>query len=383
MNNPPRAADPSANAADSVTEDLRDSVRDVLREQCSLGHVRRIVDGDREPEQALLRIAAELGWMGVALPEDQGGSGLGYGALCALYEELGRHLAPLPLLPLAMCIEALATCHSPELKRHLPPLVAGECSATVSSLDQAFDARAVRLRRLGSALQLHGRLSGLQGATDAALLLLFARDEEGALHVLLLDPRRDGVTLVDRGSSDLTRTLCSADLDGLEVSADRLLVGVDAEALAERLLSHACLALASDAMGGAAAIFELTVDYLRTRHQFGRAIGSFQAIKHRAADLKVQMEASTGLLRQAVAAADLGQASAPRLAAMAKFHACDTYARVAAEAVQMHGGIGFTWEHHCHLFLKRAKLNQQLHGRSEWHQDRIARSLSANALEVL
>lgn len=383
INNPPRAADLSANAADSVTEDLRDSVRDVLREQCNLEHVRRIVDGDREPAQALLRIAAELGWMGVALPEDQGGSGLGYGALCVLYEELGRHLAPLPLLPLAMCAEALASCHSPQLKRHLPALVAGECSATVSSPAQALDAPALRLRRSGGALQLHGRASGLLGGTDAALLLLLARDDEGALHALLMDPRRDGVTLVDQRSSDPTRTLCSADLDGVEVPADRVLIEVDAEALAQRLLNHACLALASDAVGGAAAIFESTIDYLRTRHQFGRAIGSFQAIKHRAADLKVQMEASTGLLRQALTAADLGHSSAHQLAAMAKFHACDTYARVAAEAVQMHGGIGFTWEHHCHLFVKRAKLNQQLHGGSEWHQDRIARSLSVTALEVL
>lgn len=382
MNTPSPAEDQSSNAPGSLAEELRDSVRDVLRDQCSLGHVRRIVNGDPAPAQALLRTAAELGWMGVALPEDQGGSGLGFGAICVLYEELGRHLAPLPLLPLAMCAEALATSHSPDLKRHLPALVAGECSATVASLHEAFDARAIRLRRMGSALQLQGHLSGLQGATDAALMLLFARDDEGVLHALLLEPQRDGVRLVDRDSSDPTRTLCSAELHGLEVSMDRMLMGIEAELLAERLLSHACLALASDAVGGAAAIFELTVDYLCTRNQFGRAIGSFQALKHRAADLKVQMEASTALLREAVTAADRGYASAPQLASMAKFHACDTYARVAAEAVQMHGGIGFTWEHHCHLFLKRAKLNQQLHGRSEWHQDWIGRSLSANALEA-
>ena len=132
------------------------------------------------------------------------------------------------------------------------------------------------------------------------------------------------------------------------------------------------MALACDSLGGAERLFDLTLEYLRTRHQFDRPIGSFQALKHRCADLAVDMAAAEALLDDAIAAAGEDAADALPKAHSAKYVACETYARVAAEAVQLHGGIGFTWEHSCHLFLKRASLNRFLYGSTKWHQDRIA-----------
>ena len=136
------------------------------------------------------------------------------------------------------------------------------------------------------------------------------------------------------------------------------------------------MALACDSIGGAEIIFDATVAYLKTRKQFNRLIGSFQALKHRCADLKVLLEVSGTSVEQAVQAMR-EHSELAGLASMAKFYAGDAYAHIAGEAMQLHGGIGFTWEHDCHLYLKRAKLNQALYGGSRWHQDRAARALVA------
>ncbi len=189
------------------------------------------------------------------------------------------------------------------------------------------------------------------------------------MRALAIDPKRHGVSIDLFKAGDLTRHLGEVSFNNLELPAD-CLMDADGRQLAERLLTHGSLALASDSVGGAARIFELTIEYLKTREQFGRPIGSFQALKHRCANLKVLLEVGAATVREAVAQAEM--ADAARWACMAKFQGCDAYANIAGDAIQLHGGIGFTWEHHCHLFLKRARLNQQLYGGSEWHRDRVA-----------
>ena len=172
---------------------------------------------------------------------------------------------------------------------------------------------------------------------------------------------------------DATRTLGRLRLDQHPVPAERLLAeGAAAEQLRERLMDHAALALAADSIGGAAAIFDITLEYLKTRRQFDRPIGSFQALKHRCATLRIRQRAAEASLLRAREASTGGIERPSTAASIAKFEACDAYLAIAAQAIQLHGGIGFTWEHSCHLFLKRAKLNQVMFGSSGWHQDRVA-----------
>jgi alkylation response protein AidB-like acyl-CoA dehydrogenase len=154
-----------------------------------------------------------------------------------------------------------------------------------------------------------------------------------------------------------------------------LATGADALALQNRLIDHAALALACESNGAAQTIFDKTIEYMKTRTQFDKPIGSFQGLKHRVATHKVKMEASKAATRAAVQHVVTNDEGS-KWASIAKFSACDTYEAVAYDAVQLHGGIGYTWEHDCHLFLKRAKLNQQLFGDTQWHRDRTATLLS-------
>lgn len=349
---------------------LRDAVRDVFNDRLTLDALRRLANGGAKIDEALWGNAGELGWIGINVPEQYGGSGLGFAALAALYEEAGRYLAPIPLLPTVLCADALVAGGSDAQKKAwLPAIVAGRCIGAVSSPSDALIGRIPVLKKKGSAVILDGLAGGLLSPTGAGLLIVFAKEESGALRVLVIDPKRDGVAVDIFEAGDLTRHLGEVSFNGTALPAD-CVMDADGRQLAERLLTHGSLALASDSVGGAARIFELTIDYLKTREQFGRPIGSFQALKHRCANLKVLLEVGAATVREAVAQAET--ADAARWACMAKFQGCDAYANIAGDAIQLHGGIGFTWEHHCHLFLKRAKLNQQLYGGSEWHRDRAA-----------
>lgn len=360
---------------DSTAAELRDAVRDVLDDRLALDRLRRFLDTGERIDAALWKNAAELGWLGLSLPERHGGSALGAAEMAVVHEELGRSLAPLPYLPTVLCGEAIAHSGSASQQaRWLPEIAQGACIGSLTSPADALSGQLPEIKRQASSLRLSGVSQGLLSPDGARLVIVFARDESGSIAALLVEPGNDGAGLKLQKTADLTRHIGWLQFDGMELPKDRLLAG-DGSALAQRLLAYGGLALACDSIGGAARVFELTVEYLKTRHQFGRAIGSFQALKHRAADLRVLQEATGAMVADAVSRA--GTSDEDAYASMAKFYACDAYAHTAADAIQLHGGIGFTWEHYCHLFLKRAKLNQQLFGPSEWHRDRAARLLTA------
>jgi alkylation response protein AidB-like acyl-CoA dehydrogenase len=345
----------------------------VLEDKLPLTELRRFVNSGAKIDEALWRTATELGWTGLAVPEHLGGTALGFEAQGALYEELGRHLAPLPLLSSALCAEALVRAGSEaQQQAWLPPIAEDGTITAIASPADALDGRVPTLTRSGAGFRLSGEAAGLLSPAGARLVIAFAKDESGAVFAMLLEPERDGFTIELDEVADLTRHRGQISFGGLDVPKDRLLAG-DGRDLAEGLLQHAALGIAFDSIGGASHIFDLTIEYLKTRQQFGRPIGSFQALKHRSADLKVLLEASGATVRDA--ANRVGAPDAAYWASMAKFYGSDAYAKTAGEAIQLHGGIGYTWEHHCHLFLKRAKLNQQLFGASEWHRDRAARLL--------
>ena len=358
---------------------LRDGVRGVLSAQASHEKVAAFTNAEGVRDQPLWSQAAKLGWLALPADEAHGGLGLGPSELAVVYEELGRAVAPLPVLGTMLVVEALARGgDAAQQAAWIPRLAAGELPGAVSMLTPGAPAPALTLTvGLGGGVVLDGVAENLLDGAAADVLLLLAREGE-ALRWVLVEPAVDGVVVEKAATVDRTRHLGVARFERLALPVERVLAG-DAAVIADALLHHAALALASDARGGANAVFEIALDYLKTREQFGKPIGSFQALKHRCADHKIALVASGALVAEAVAKAASGDPAAGRYALAAKALATEVYARVAQDAVQLHGGIGYTWEHPCHLYLKRAKLNEQLFGGPAAYLDRVIDLLLAAA----
>jgi alkylation response protein AidB-like acyl-CoA dehydrogenase len=269
---------------------------------------------------------ADMGWLMMAVPEELGGLGLGREAEGVIHTEIGRALVPGPAIAQMLVISALSTADAPPWRDALlNNAMSGELMTT--------------------SLSFNDPLTAIPDA-DRAGTILVVRPGRVALH-----PRCSNV--VQRTTWDETRRLFDVILD--EAEGLILAEGNVAAALAERLQTQLLLALAADSLGGAAAILALTVDYLKTRRQFDRPLAMFQALKHRVADLKIRLEGADALFwSRATGAPTLAEAGA------LKAFATTTYCAIAEEAIQLHGGIGLTAEHHCHLFLKRALLNAAL-----------------------
>jgi alkylation response protein AidB-like acyl-CoA dehydrogenase len=340
--------------------ELRDSARKVLAGQ-----------GVPAGEAATWPLVVELGWLLVAVPEELGGLGEGLAAACALYRELGASLAAAPYLPAMLAVEAV--CHAAPGERHYwvellttggfagAPLAEAVLSATPHGAGKT---------------KLTGLASAVPSADKAGHIVVWTSDDDC---VALVPLDRSGVAVERRPTWDATRRLFDVRLGDVELDDSFVLArGAAAQALRRRLSTHRDFALAADSVGGAAALLDRTVEYLLTRRQFGRPLAMFQALKHRCADLKVLTEAAEALLLDGLAR--LGEAggavAAERLGQQAKSFATMAYSKVAEEALQLHGGIGMTSEHSCHLFLKRALLNVQL-GRSN---DRCDLDVAAGTL---
>jgi alkylation response protein AidB-like acyl-CoA dehydrogenase len=358
---------------------LRDGVRAVLAQQASHEKVAAFTNAEGVRDQPLWAQAAELGWLALSASEAHGGLDLGPSELAVLYEELGRAVAPLPVLGTMLVIEALTRGgDAAQQAAWTPRLAAGELAGAVSMLTPGTPKSTLTLLAgADGGVVLDGVVENLLDGAAADVLLLLARDGETSRWVLV-EPAVDGVTVEKAATVDRTRHLGAVRFDRVALPAGRVLSG-DAGQIADALLHQAALALASDARGGANAIFEITLDYLKTREQFGKPIGSFQALKHRCADHKIALVASGALVAEAVVKMASGDPAAGRYALAAKALATEVYARVAQDAVQLHGGIGYTWEHPCHLYLKRAKLNEQLFGGPAAYLDRVTQLLLAAA----
>lgn len=359
--------------SDALTIDLaelRDNVRQVLDGHCDLQALRAMAEKGGGIDRALWTEMAGLGWMGLAVAEEDGGLGLGLGELAVLYDGLGRHMARVPFLTTMLAAQALSLAGSEaQRQRWLPAIAAGETAVSVT----LPDGQALPL--LAADGTVTGNVQHMLFADTVELLAVPLALADGGAGLALLPAGQAGVTVVRRPGIDLTRDLCEVRLDKAVISDEQVLRLADAQW--DALADHASVALACDAMGAALHILERTADYMCTRVQFDRPIGSFQALKHRAATWKIWQEAATALAANAAAQVAAGVPEAGAAASAAKFYACDAFAAIAGDAVQLHGGIGFTWEHECHLFLKRAKLNLFLFGGSAFHKDRVAALLFA------
>lgn len=298
---------------------------------------------------------AELGLAGVAVPEAEGGVGLGIVELAILAEEAGRPVAALPLLAsIGLAVPAILAGGSVGHKaRLLPRLAAGDLVASFAEV--APGTTWIDGALTGAALHVpHGARADLFVVAVGESAVLVERDAPG-------------LTVTPLTSMDQTRPY--ARLDFGAVSAEPLADPAAALVAARRT---GALVIAADALGGAQACLDRTVAYAQERVQFGRAIGSFQAVKHRLADMMVAVEQARSAVYWAACAIDEGSDEAAFAVHAAKAFACDTYSDAAGEMIQLHGGIGFTWEHDAHLYFKRARSNRGLLGTPDWHREQIA-----------
>jgi alkylation response protein AidB-like acyl-CoA dehydrogenase len=304
---------------------------------------------------------ADQGWPGIAIEEDLGGLGLGTVEVAVLLEEVGRHAAPAPVASTALVLRALVEGGHPDWAARV--LEAGGIGAAAWSRQ----ADAVRADEAAGGWRLHGRADPTPYAPSAAVAVVVAATPDGpGLFAVDLDAvgRPDREPAMDR-----TREIGWLAFDGTPATAlgDRVAV----EALIDRGATFA----AAEMLGGAARALEMAVEYAKDRVQFGRPIGSFQAVKHRCADMLVDVEGMRSTAYWAAWCIGAADPEASIAASTAKVWCSDASKRVMASALQVHGGIGFTWEHDLHLFLKRAQLDQVTFGDAVFHRDRLATML--------
>jgi acyl-CoA dehydrogenase len=302
---------------------LREAVRDFCRRH--------------QDASAWRRLTGELGLAGLAVGEHHGGMGGGLAEVAVAVEELGRVLLPVPYLSTALAGVVLGECEDAPAAALLPGLASGELAAGFA---------------FGGGVTAHdGRLSGTAGhvldGASAGVFLVRADD-------VLFAVRAEDATVTVTGTLDQTRSQATVTFR----DAPALATGAD-PGRAEDLMR---VLLAAESVAAAEHCLEVTVDYLKTRQQFGRLIGAFQALRHRCADLAVEVSAARAAARAAVTAAASSRADFPVLAPLAKKYCADVFWHVAAEMIQLHGGIAFTWEHQAHRYLKRAKTTQLLLG---------------------
>jgi alkylation response protein AidB-like acyl-CoA dehydrogenase len=356
---------------------LRDEARRFLEREAPVAYARAMLEDERGWRDDVWSKVAGLGWTGLSFPEDSGGLGEGFIALSILLAEMGRVVHPGPFLSSVVLAGAAILEAGTEAQRKelLPPLAAGELVATL-----AFDESPARWDEAGVALEARPdgegfRLSGEKRfVTDGAAaerLVVAARGTDGV--GLYLSAAGPGVVATPIVSMDGTRKVADVRFD--DAPAERL--GDGGWDVVQRVLDRAAVALAAEMLGGAERVLELSVDYAKERVQFDRPIGSFQAVKHRAADMLLDVESLRSAVYYAAWAVERDHPDASLAASMAKAFASDAYRRVASSGIQIHGGIGFTWEHDLHLYFKRARASEAAFGDATWHRERMAGLLRA------
>ncbi len=374
-------------ALDEDQKLLASSVAAFVAKRSPLSRIRTLRDAD-DPlghSAELFAEMAELGWLGMAFDEAHGGVGLGLASLVIVAEGLGRALAPEPLMASAVLAGgAVARWGSPaQRERHVPGIVAGTSLAAMAIYEPGmrFDLDRMRARAVprDGGWVLRGTKRHVLGAPGADLLVVMAGTETsspaGSLGAFLVDPRAPGVT-VERERRIDGRSAGTVVLEGVQVAGDaRLGEAGDLRVALHDLLDAATVVLAAEMLGGMCEAFDRTLAYLKERQQFGVPIGSFQALKHRAARAFIELELCRSSVMAAARAVDSRSDDARALVSLAKARCSDAFILVANEAIQMHGGIGMTDEHDIGFFLKRARAAEMTFGDGAYHRDRFARSV--------
>ncbi len=363
---------------------IRDSAAGFLAEKASLSHLRELRDSASEQgyDPQVWREMVDMGWAGIAIAEEFGGLGFGYTGLGLVLEQAGRNLSASPLQSTVLVAATLIA----ELGSHaqkealLPAIAAGESLVTLALQEGAHHAplqTALSAAKEGENYILNGRKVMVLDAHVVASFIVIARtggasgDEQG-LSAFLVDATADGVN-IERSVMVDFRNAGSVTFENVSVSSDSLL-GAANEAWAglNRTLDIANIGLASELLGLSLETYERTLEFLKERKQFGRLIGSFQGLQHRAAELFAELELARSIVLQALQAIDEGAEDISVHASAAKAKLCEVAQRATNEGIQMHGGIGMTDEHEIGFFIKRARVAQHLFGDYNYHLDRFA-----------
>ncbi|MEV2232678.1 acyl-CoA dehydrogenase family protein [Streptomyces phaeochromogenes] len=376
-------------------DELRRTVRAFLADTSPETEMRRLMETPEGFDRALWRrMGTELGLQGLAVPEEYGGAGYGPVEVGVVMEELGRALLCAPFLASAvLATTTLLRCDDEDArKRLLPGLASGELVGTLALTEGSpsgpggpggaptrWDAEGIRLtarESAGSWLLTGHKMFVLDGAA-ADVVLTVARTGEG-IAVFWVDCDAAGLTREPLPTMDPTRR--QARLDYLDVPATRLRTSSgDGWDLVSEVLDRAAVALAAEQVGVASRALDMAVEYAKVRHQFGRPIGSFQAVKHLLADVLLEVESARAAAHYALLAAENEDPELPAVASLAKAFCSDACLQATEQNIQVHGGIGFTWEHPAHLYLKRAKTSQLLFGDPAYHRELLAQRIGLDS----
>jgi alkylation response protein AidB-like acyl-CoA dehydrogenase len=353
---------------------LKDNARMFFARQCPMAEVRRIMETDTAHDATLWAKMAEQGFTGIALSEEYGGAGLGKVELILLMEETGRALVPGPFFSTVALAGTLidAVANPEQKKRYLAPICAGEARSTVAILEASANWNSADVQITSANGKLTGEKLFVPDASVADFIIVVARDG-----VFGVDTKSPGINIQRMEAMDLTRKLYSVRLSG--TPAERL---GNVEGLA-RALDVAVAALVAEMVGGMQRTLDITVEYAKTRKQFGKPIGMFQAVQHQCADMYLETESARSAAYYAAWALEENAPDAAVAVSIAKMYASDAARTVGNRGIQVHGGIGFTWENDLHLYYRRAKASETAFGDSTYHRERIARLvIDAGAVSI-
>ncbi len=345
---------------------LKQTIKRFLDEQCPTTRVRTVMESDSGHDSTLWQGLVDLGVAGLIVPAEQGGSGLELLDLALAAEELGYAAAPGPFLSSSMSTIGLVEGNNAAVKQTwLPKIANGEAILTIAVGEADGEWSVDRLKATVSGGRLSGEKPFVPYASIADAILVAANDDSGT-----------GLWLVERGAAgistqalsvvDMTRRLETVRFDNTPA------VKVGDHSASQRMLDAGCVLIAADAYGGSRRCLEMTVDYAKTREQFGQIIGAFQSVKHQLANLACELEPSLALYWYAAHAFDRIPDKSERHAAMVKAHMSDLYDRVARDTTELHGGIGFTWEFDLHLWFRRSVFDRGFLGDAAFHRERAA-----------
>ena len=365
-------------------EMLRSSARDFLAKECSSKVVRKLMESSDTYDDGLWKKVAGLGWTALGIPEEYGGVGT-FLDLVVVLEEAGRALMPGPFFAtMGLAVPAILEAGTEAQKKEaLGAIAQGSARATLAFTEPSgkWDAGSVTLtaKPSGGGWQLDGVKQFVPDAEAADYIVVAARtrgEGEDGISLFLLKGRPKGMTVAPLKTLDQTRRWSEVRFDGVKLDAGSLMGTADqAWPQLKRALEWATAALCAEMVGGTQKVLETSTEYAKTRHQFGKAIGIYQAVSHKLADMLVLSESGRSATYYAAWAVDADAPDRSLAASMAKAYVSDAYRKVAGDGIQVHGGIGFTWEHDMHLYFKRAKSSEVTLGDATYHRELVAQSL--------
>jgi alkylation response protein AidB-like acyl-CoA dehydrogenase len=359
---------------------LQQSARDFFARECKPERVRELMATDTAYDDGLWRAMADQGWTGLIIPEDFGGLGLSMVDLIAVSEEMGRACLPGPFLSTLWAAALIDRAGSEgQRKQYLEAIAAGDMKATVAMLEEDADwnpgAVGLRAEKEGKEFRLRGRKEFVTDAEVADLIICVARGNEG-LFLAPVEKGAKGMKIAATPGVDATRKLYSVEFDDVVApEADALAFNTRTQDALESATTTAIVALCAEMVGGMQWTLENTVEYAKTRQQFGKPIGIYQAVQHQLSDMFLMTESARSAVYYAAWAVSENDPSAKLAVSVAKAYCSDAAREVGNRGAQAHGGIGFTWEHNLQLYYKRAKASEIMFGDANYHREEIARKV--------